>query len=363
MNSFPWNSISKDRLYDASDFRTCFKVFFNNGIFPTGGNQLQVVSKNGMNLTVKKGACLIDGVVADTEDYQVTIEAAHSQLNRIDRVVVRRTESLRKCELTIITGTPASSPTAPSISRNADIYDLCLAEVKVNAGTIDINQTMITDTRLDNRVCGIVTGAIESVDTSTLFDQMQSWFTNKQLELESIVMTWFNNLKTNLDENAAVNLQNQINSLTERVDSLGANKVNVVDYNNDLQNITKAIKDLSGLMGKSFVTPDGFGSELYLGNGFYLCQHITATSFITGKTVNFYASWHRRWKSIFFAPLPMSTNTGRGDYTSGYASVSTWDPNGCTGYVSDVTPGYYTRVYLWYVAIGEVKEGGLLNAK
>ncbi len=73
----------------------------------------------------------------------------------------------------------ASSPVAPTLQRDADAYELALADVAVNKGAISITQANITDLRLDKNLCGIVHGTVDQIDVTTLFNQYSTRFKNK----------------------------------------------------------------------------------------------------------------------------------------------------------------------------------------
>ena len=95
-----------------------------------------------------------------------------------------------------------------------------MATVEVFAGTIRITQAQIKDTRLDNTVCGLVTGVVEQIDTTGLYNQFESYFENKKVEYDSWnaehmtkFLQWFELIKGLLSEDAAGNLQNEINSI------------------------------------------------------------------------------------------------------------------------------------------------------
>lgn len=176
MKSYPFTSLEGDRKITALEFREIFRKYFTNGVFANPSTEFQVVENSGMTVLVKKGYANINGCIAfEDQDRTLNIEASDSQ-DRIDRVVLRlndNTES-RKIDLYVVKGTPAEKPTAPELTRNDSVYDLCLATVYVNGSTTNITQSKITDTRLDSSVCGVVSGTIKEVDTTEIFTQYQA---------------------------------------------------------------------------------------------------------------------------------------------------------------------------------------------
>lgn len=223
--SFCFNSVNGDRKYKAEDFRDYFASFIGNGVFPNPSNNLQVMGENSdMTVTLKAGKGWINGAfyVNDT-DLILPIDVADGVLNRIDRIVLRLDIESRAINAVVKKGTFASSPTAPDLQRDADAYELGIADILVSAGATSITQASITDLRLNNDLCGVVHGTIDQVDTTTLFNQYLSWYTqttgqaitdinNIKAQFQNDFNTWFATIKDILDENAAGNLQNEIDA-------------------------------------------------------------------------------------------------------------------------------------------------------
>jgi hypothetical protein len=109
-------------------------------------------------------------------------------------------------------GTPATNPVAPEMVHDEYVNEYCLATIRVVAGASTISGSMITDTRPDTNVCGWVTGLIEQVDTSTLFNQWQTAyaeqfeeFTATGDEFISELRQWLNDMQNILkDDTSAV---------------------------------------------------------------------------------------------------------------------------------------------------------------
>lgn len=201
---FPYNSQNRDRAINAETYRRLLSKYFTTGVFPNPSTQFQVFSSSGMALTVKAGSANINGVYVEMEsDDSVTIETASSQ-PRIDRVVLKHDDSteVRATNLVVKKGTPSSNPQAPTLERNATVYEIALADVRVNANASSINQGNISDLRLKTDLCGIVSATIQSIETDTFYAQMNYEFN-----------TWFEGVKTALGEDVAGNLLNLINEI------------------------------------------------------------------------------------------------------------------------------------------------------
>lgn len=203
-----------DRVYSAESFAEYFASFIANGVFPNPATNLQVVANvpGDMTVRVKSGLGWINGYYCKNDgDYQLTLSPANGTLPRIDAVVLRWSRSNRSISLEVKTGVAASSPSAPSLERSADNYELMLASIHVVAGATSIAQANITDKRPDSTVCGWVKGVVDQIDTAGLFAQYDDAF-----------QTWFADLQSQLSGDVAANLQSQITAL-------GNSKVNVSD--------------------------------------------------------------------------------------------------------------------------------------
>ena len=163
-----------DRASNSEEFASLIKGFWRDGVF--GTNALTVLAGSGMTATVGTGSVLVQGRVAKIESPKtVNFETANSQ-PRFDIVVARRdlSNAVRDIVLDVVKGVPASTPVAPSTVRNATIWELCLAIVKIPANVGTVQQQNITDTRLDKNLCGIVAATMTDIDTSHFYEQIQA---------------------------------------------------------------------------------------------------------------------------------------------------------------------------------------------
>lgn len=169
-------SVNGDRRYDAAFFAEYFASFIGNGVFPNPSTNLQVVEGSNMQTIVKQGKGWINGYyVHNDSDYVMQHDIADGVLKRIDRIVLQWNYLTRQIVIVVKKGTFASSPVAPVLVRNTDYYELALADVYIGNGVTKITQANITDQRLNSALCGIVTQTVKTVDTTTLFNQYQSW--------------------------------------------------------------------------------------------------------------------------------------------------------------------------------------------
>ncbi|MGN0657526.1 MAG: hypothetical protein ACI4KR_12135 [Ruminiclostridium sp.] len=139
----------------SEDFARLVSGIVTNGVLDDNGTELKVTAGSGMNVSVAPGYCWIEGHFGRAETAEtLAIDTASGSVGRIDRVVARCDYEAHKVYLTVIKGEEGETPTPPPIVRDGTYYDLGLATVSVPAGTIEITDSLITDTRADSSVCG-----------------------------------------------------------------------------------------------------------------------------------------------------------------------------------------------------------------
>lgn len=147
------------RQYVQTEFAEVLERFFRNGYFPDLGSELQVTVTDPARLAVRvaTGQAWINGYYYKNADWkELDLEDANTSNDRIDRIVLRLdTINERTIEAIVKTGTPSASPTAPTLERNAQFWELSLATVRVRAGITSIANADITDTRNDADLCGM----------------------------------------------------------------------------------------------------------------------------------------------------------------------------------------------------------------
>lgn len=182
-----------DRVYLAEQFAAYFASFIGNGVFGQSMQKLQVLAQTTPDMSVKvlSGEAWINGWwYRNTEEYTLSLDVADGVLNRIDVVVLRWGNAERDMWLQVIKGTASANPVKPAIRRDADYYDLQLATVSIAKGTIKITQSAIGDTRLDNAVCGLVTGVVDQIDTTDLYNQFETYFAEFKQRYEADFEDW-----------------------------------------------------------------------------------------------------------------------------------------------------------------------------
>lgn len=204
------NSINGDRKYTAEDMNRPYKDIVSNGVFPNPSTHLQVLASSGMTVSVSAGGGLFgNGWGYNDAPEFLTLDSAEATLSRIDAIVVKRDESeaVRDTVLYVKKGTPAQNPVRPEMTRDDYVNEYCLATILVAPNTSIITQSLITDTRPDTSVCGWVTGLIQQVDTSTLFTQWQSAYSEQYDAFMSEFEVWWSGVRSILQDDETASAQ------------------------------------------------------------------------------------------------------------------------------------------------------------
>ena len=171
------DSTTYDRIYYADQFAYYFSKFISNGVYINPATQLKVTSKGELKLNVAVGDAFINGYwYKNDENFELQLAQANGSLPRIDRVVLRWDSLTRYINLAILQGNPAATPSAKNLTRNADTWELGLADVYIERGVLSISDANITDLRPDRTYCGYVAGVVNQIDTTNLFAQFTDAF-------------------------------------------------------------------------------------------------------------------------------------------------------------------------------------------
>ena len=257
-----YNALNHDRLYDAIQMSSIFDGIIRDGIFSTIGTSMVVTApEDGLYVNVGPGRAWFNHTwtLNDTE-YPVEAEEAEVVLDRIDAVIleVNSAAEVRANSIKFLKGTPASEPVKPTLTHNAEVNQYALAYVRIRAG-----QTTIFQADVENVVgtdeTPFVTGLMQQVSIENLILQWeaefddhfetwrnineaefevwsqemqdeynawilnqvntyQTWFAGIQAEAgDDIdeVMAWFEHMKGQVSEDAAIHLQEEIDELAE----------------------------------------------------------------------------------------------------------------------------------------------------
>lgn len=158
--------------FDAADV-AAYLAGLTSGVF-SSAEDFPVTAAGGLKVTVGAGRGWVHPSrftgysITKREADTLTLPLADPSLPRIDRIVMRYDAGARAASLQVLQGTASRTPTAPAISRTELIYDLCLAEITRPAGSTAVTTGQITDTRLDEKLCGIVRDGVTHIPTAEL---------------------------------------------------------------------------------------------------------------------------------------------------------------------------------------------------
>jgi len=187
---FMFDSVDGDRVVTAEDFAKYFHEMITNGVFYRNNvPSLKVIRGTGLENTVEIGAAFVEGYMyRNTTPFTLLHAAGNPSYPRIDRVVIRLDRNLAKRDVRIFIkeGTPATSPIAPTLERNDIVYELSLAQVRVNAGASMV--ATVTDERLDQSLCGVV-NAVAELPTDIFIANMEDFQTELNSQLDSLIQT------------------------------------------------------------------------------------------------------------------------------------------------------------------------------
>jgi hypothetical protein len=193
---------SYDRTYDANDISNYLGGLISDGVVQSSADALQVsVEQASMQVQIRPGRAFLNNRWF-TADSVITLPLtrAHGTLSRITAVALHFDEVNREVIPVCVDGTLASSPVAPQLD---DKY-LLLALVAVPANPSNLSQITVTDSR-------------KFVHALVNYDFDQSVL---QREYIKAFNAWFEGVKNQLGTDAAGNLQNQINALKPKVDTI-----------------------------------------------------------------------------------------------------------------------------------------------
>jgi hypothetical protein len=175
--SFFWDG---EQEYGQEELQQVLNSFMTSGVAvqDNGTLDFKVTAGTG-KVDIAPGRALCNGVWRyEPEAISLTI-AKPTAYSRIDRVVVRGDFTKRVTEIAIKQGAEASSPQPPALQRDADKYEISLAQVLCTpAGAITV-----TDERADNTVCGAIRARGMS-EFDTYFENIKfafkQWFEQQQ---------------------------------------------------------------------------------------------------------------------------------------------------------------------------------------
>lgn len=253
-----FRSVSGDRKYTTDWLAKWISSFIGSGVY---NGELALSPGGGMSVSLPAGKAWIKGYYY-RNDAPITLPIANADgvLHRKDTVVLRWNVNERSITAQVLQGSFASNPIAPEIVRDLELYDLKLAEISIPAGTTAITPALITDTRLDKAVCGIVTGVVNQVDTTTFYNQIAADLAQFKSIQQTDFEAWFDSVKDILGEDEAGNLLTLINEHKANTDA------HIITYTHTKTGTVHNFVG-QGENGKAYITADFIVGDTFTVNG------------------------------------------------------------------------------------------------
>lgn len=224
-----YNSLNKDRVYNAEQMSSIFNGIITDGVFASIGGSLMPIAGTGMQVVVKTGKCWFNSTwTLNDALLPLDIPAADVSLTRIDAVVVEINSavSTRANTIKVIKGTPSANPAKPALANTETLHQYALGYVTVGAGVTSITADKI-EVNVGKTTCPFITSVLQQTDITALFNQWDAEFN-----------AWFANVQAQLSGNVAANLQRQIDERVKIADK--ATDADVLLGTNDNKWITPA---------------------------------------------------------------------------------------------------------------------------
>lgn len=151
--SFPFNAVTvdgiPDRVYAAEDFAAERAAYVSNGVTAEGALAVTPSAAGGMAADIAAGIAVIDGYTYfNTSSLTLPLAAADGTYPRVDLAVLRLDLEERRMYCRVITGTPASVPAVPTVSRSETVREMPLAQIRIPAKAASAEKAVFTDTRI-----------------------------------------------------------------------------------------------------------------------------------------------------------------------------------------------------------------------
>ena len=169
--TYPLNGIT----YNAEDAETYLSTRISGIYAADDCFDLSITADR--TVTIGPGLALVRNTrfagksICNREVLALAIPMADSSKPRTDRIVLRYDKAENKSELVVKTGTPGSAAAAPDVVQTELVYELGLYTVLVAAGSTVVKVADVTDTRLNEQVCGLMRDGVTGLPTAQIARQ------------------------------------------------------------------------------------------------------------------------------------------------------------------------------------------------
>lgn len=215
-----YNSHDHDRVYNATQMSQLFDGIITDGVFYNVGERFMVKAVSSSHaVTVGTGRAWFNSTwTYNDSDYTINIEESEIQLNRIDAIVleVNANDSVRRNYLKVVKGTPATNPVNPNLTNTKFVHQHALAYVRIPANSTKILQSNIT-INVGTSTCPYVTGPLKTINADDLLaqwkDQAQQQHDNINASHSRLRNEWIGNF-----DRLASDTQGRFDDLYEEVE-------------------------------------------------------------------------------------------------------------------------------------------------
>ena len=216
-----FNSVNHDRLYDAEQFGSIFDGVINDGVYEHVGDAFNVSPNSSVNDSVIIGtgrAWFNHTWILNDSQYSVTLNPPNLVLPRYDALVfdIDRRDSVRKNSITIVEGTPNSTPQYPAMINEELHKQYPFAYVLLNPGNSEIISAENITYNVGKSTCPLVTGPLEVISDDNFFQQMNAKFETFKNDLDEEFTVWFDGIKDLIEDLniGNINLVNSVDNVT-----------------------------------------------------------------------------------------------------------------------------------------------------
>lgn len=168
ITTYPLNGI----MYNAEDAEG-YMCTRTSGVF-SAVDQFRATVTGDMEVTISPGTAWIKNTefsgksIVSREPVALTVPTADGALPRMDRVVIRFDKAENASHIVIKAGTPQNPPVAPAVTQSETLYELGLYTILVPAAALEISAANVTNTMLDETVCGVMRDAVTRLPTAQM---------------------------------------------------------------------------------------------------------------------------------------------------------------------------------------------------
>lgn len=176
--------------YEAKDAET-YLCSRTSGVFASTGH-FDASITGAREVTISSGLAWIKNAdfkgksVLNDADVPISIPTADGVLDRVDRIVLQFSKTANATSIVLKSGTPSAAAVAPAIVQTETVYELGLYTVSVPAGSTTILASHVTDTRMDETVCGLMRDGVTGIPTAELQAQVEALIADLREQISNV---------------------------------------------------------------------------------------------------------------------------------------------------------------------------------